>query len=195
MGNYIKIRPGIKTGDILLCDGAGWISWLIKLISGGPVSHIAMCIVSGAGQVQVLESTTLNKFSRKSGVQLNPMGKWVKHYRGKVFIRHLKVERPARMITGLNVFVNHIRGTSYEKSLWQLFCAAWDGWFGENKPDLSSIFCSELVAAVYQLWNLLPPEAAANEFTPADFMLGGKAGRLMRLSPVEACMGKEIRIK
>ena len=36
----------IKTGDVLFVEGSKWnpISWLIKFVSGGKFSHVAICI-------------------------------------------------------------------------------------------------------------------------------------------------------
>ena len=50
--------------------------------------------------------------------------------------------------------------------------AAYDGPLGHNQEDLSSLFCSELVAEAYQRLGLLPkpPQGLpSNEYTPRDF--------------------------
>jgi len=51
----------------------------------------------------------------------------------------------------------------------ELLKSAYDGPFGKNEEDLSSLFCSELVAEAYQRLGLLTEGTPSNEFTPADF--------------------------
>ena len=62
----------------------------------------------------------------------------------------------------------------YEKSLIQLIKSVLDFTrFNKNKEDLSSVFCSELVAESYQKMGLLDDidmgGLPSNEYTPADF--------------------------
>ena len=47
--------------------------------------------------------------------------------------------------------------------------AAYDGPLGHNEEDLSSLFCSELVAEAYQRIGLLTSAMPSNEYTPKDF--------------------------
>ena len=62
-----------------------------------------------------------------------------------------------------------LRGRPYEQSLVALARAAYDGPGGANAEDLSSLFCSELVAEAYQRLGLLGDDIASSEFTPSDF--------------------------
>lgn len=62
-----------------------------------------------------------------------------------------------------------LKGKHYESSKIELLKLAYDGPFGHNNEDLSSIFCSELVAEAYQRLSLVTEEKPSNEYTPADF--------------------------
>ena len=77
----------------------------------------------------------------------------------------------------------------------ELIKAAYDGWLGENQEDLSSLFCSELVAESYQRMGLLSSASSAlpsNEFTPKDFSSDGKPPlKLLK----NAKLAKEIFVK
>jgi hypothetical protein len=42
-------------------------------------------------------------------------------------------------------------------------------YLGINKEDLSSLFCSELVAEAYQKMGLLTEQLPSNEYIPKDF--------------------------
>ena len=57
--------------------------------------------------------------------------------------------------------------------MWELVRAVWDGPLGGNEEDLTSLFCSELVAEAYQSMGLLLPNeqggAPSNEYTPSYF--------------------------
>jgi hypothetical protein len=61
----------------------------------------------------------------------------------------------------------------YERSELELLKAAYEGPLGQSKgEDLSSLFCSELVAEGYQAMELLPewPKGLpSNEYIPLDF--------------------------
>ncbi len=80
------------------------------------------------------------------------------------------------------------QGRPYEKDQIQMILSAIDAqeWFlsflRNKHEDLSSLFCSELVAAAYQRLGLLGDEKLSNEYTPDDFAshrhLPLKIGRL-----------------
>ena len=40
---------------------------------------------------------------------------------------------------------------------------------GNETEDLSSLFCSQLIAAAYQRLGLLPQDTLSNNFVPSDF--------------------------
>ena len=74
----------------------------------------------------------------------------------------------------------------------ELFKAAYDGWFGQNEEDLSSLFCSELVAEAYQRMGLISDGKKAlpsNEFTPKDF--SSEAAKPLKLRK-KAKLKKEV---
>jgi hypothetical protein len=73
------------------------------------------------------------------------------------------------MVKALNTFRHEVSGRKYETNKIELLKAAYEGIFGENKEDLSSLFCSELVAEAYQKMGLLTEELPSNEYIPKDF--------------------------
>jgi hypothetical protein len=56
----------------------------------------------------------------------------------------------------------------YEQSVWELWRSAYDGPGGMNTEDLSSYFCSELVAELLKRARVLDTDLPSNEFTPGD---------------------------
>jgi hypothetical protein len=99
----------LKTGDLLLCDnleqkGLGLFGWLIKYGSQSDFSHIAMVVVnpdftyldkplkgvyvwqSGTAQIPDAEDG-----KRKIGVQLTPIIDFITTYKGKIYLRKLRL--------------------------------------------------------------------------------------------------------
>lgn len=91
----------------------------------------------------------------------------------------------------LIAFRTEVRGRPYEDNKIELIKSAYDGWLGENEEDLSSLFCSELVAEAYQRMGLLPDTVASNEFTPRDFSSSTKNLPLQ----LDATLSKEHVLK
>ena len=104
-----KCICSLKTGDLLLCDnleqkGLGLFGWLIKYGSQSDFSHIAMVVVnpdftyldkplkgvyvwqSGTAQIPDAEDG-----KRKIGVQLTPIVDFITTYKGKIYLRRLRV--------------------------------------------------------------------------------------------------------
>ena len=79
------------------------------------------------------------------------------------------VEFDSENVKDLMQLRKELAGKEYEKDTLELIKAAYDGPFGHNEEDLSSLFCSELVAEAYQRLGLLNNEKPSNEYTPADF--------------------------
>ena len=72
-------------------------------------------------------------------------------------------------ISNLIEFKNELSGRPYERNKLQLMKAS-NGLALKNKhEDLSSLFCSELVAEAYQRLGLLPEEKPSNDYAPVDF--------------------------
>jgi len=166
--DYEKIRDDLQTGDIILFSGNSMVSGAIKLFSRSEWSHVAMVVKDPISDiVYCWESTSL--VDDKDGVQISVLSKRIKEYDGYVAFRHLKGRRTKATLSALGAFRKAMKGRKYETSKVELFKSAWDGWGGENKEDLSTVFCSELIAEAYQEMNILTENKPSNEFTPDDF--------------------------
>lgn len=180
---YKDIRNQLKTGDIVLFSGKGHISEGIKFFTLSKWSHVGMVYrfydpLDPQGSVFCWESTTLSdlqdadtgKLTR--GVQRVEFSERLERCFAKgyeVSIRPLSKNLTDDMVSSLNTFRHSMRGKPYEKSRIELIKSACDRIFSENKEDLSSLFCSELVAEAYQQMGLLTETTPSNEFTPKDF--------------------------
>lgn len=183
--SYLACRDRIETGDIILYSGKGPISTGIKAATFSHWSHVGMAVrVPRPDLVLVYQSTTLSKAmdltsgEAVQGVQINLLSESIRIYNGDIGVRHLDVLRTPAMIQALTLFREEMKGKPYEENKLELIKSAWDGPFGHNEEDLSSLFCSELVAEAYQRMGLLSEEKPSNEYTPKDFagdlpLLGG----------------------
>jgi len=202
MAAYEDVRSKLDTGDIVLFSGKGLVSMGLKIGALCSWSHVAMVVRVKEPDVALLyQSTPVCKAKDffdgilKNGVQVNVLSEAVNGYNGKVAIRHLAVDRTTEMLDGLSRFRQKVKDRPYEEHIIQMVKAVWDGPLGHVEEDLSSLFCSELVAEAYQSMGLLPASEAggkpATEFTPKNFSTEGSAIELLH----EARLGEEIVIR
>lgn len=174
--NYAELRGMIDTGDLILFSGKGLTSAIIRWFSGSRWSHIGMVVKVNDGDIVLLfESTTLSKIkdfasgNLRRGVQLVSLSDRLAAYDGKLGVVFLMAKRTPEMIRALGEFRAEMRDKPYEKHFLSLVKSAYDGLLGKNKEDLTSVFCSELVAEAYQRMGVFSDEIPSSEFTPADF--------------------------
>ena len=121
------------------------------------------------------------------GVQLVPLSERVRACDGAIAVRKLEgVTLASSERTALMDLRRELRGRPYERSMVDLVRAVYDGSGGGNAEDLSSLFCSELVAEAYQRLGLLGDFLPSSEYTPADF------GAHSRLELARGTLGDEI---
>ncbi len=196
--SYSAIRDDLKTGDIVLFSGKGGFSDIIKYGTLSKFSHVGMVLrIPEYDFLTVWESTTLVDIKDlelnrpHKGVQLVPLSDRVQKYSGGIAIRKLQgPELPVDSLRNLMALRKELRGKRYESDKIELIKSAYDGFLGNNSEDLSSIFCSELVAEAYQSLGLLDPNKPSNEYTPADFT----AKRMDQLCG-GFCLSEEMTIK
>ena len=181
MASYDSIRNTLKTGDVVIFSGKSAVSNFIKLFSGGKWSHVGMVLRLKELDDAVLlwESTTLSNIpdietqAAAKGVQLVPMSQRVASYDGEIAVRQLNKAVSAKMQRALAECRKALSRKPYEAGEMELLKPAYDGIGGKSSgEDLSSLFCSELVAEAYQSMGLLPeyPKGLpSNEYTPLDF--------------------------
>lgn len=172
--HYEQIRPYLKTGDLILFSGTGPLAFGIKMGTFSKWSHVGMVVyLHEIDMVCLWESTTLSNLTdmdtekQVKGVQLVSLHDRISSYDGDVAVRHLlgfefgDTERQC-----LQDCRKEFKGVPYEKDEMELLHSAS---IFRNTEDLSSLFCSELVAETYQRLGLLSEEKPSNEYVPADF--------------------------
>ena len=75
-------------------------------------------------------------------------------------------ERTTEFMENLYEFVDEVIGRPYKQDWIQLVRASYNA---NEEDDLSSLFCSQLIAAAYQRLGLISKEVCSNNFVPSDF--------------------------
>lgn len=194
MRDYDDVKTELNTGDIALFSGTGVISRTIQFASRSMWSHVGLVIRSEEWDMLLLwESTTLSKIKdvesrgQRQGVALRPLSARVRDYPvGNVAFRKLQgVTITEEMKQALKDFRQEVKGRDYEEDMLELMKSAYDGPFGQNEEDLSTIFCSEGVGEGLQRMTILKEHDEeggypSNEYTPANFgkpkIMGQKQG-------------------
>ncbi len=199
----------LQSYDIILCAGNGKMSRLIQHYNrvigvdgeAATISHVAMYYHGAflhAGQRRPLcfESTTLNKWAGKEGVQLNSFQKWLDNYDGKVYIRKLDFERTAFHIKRLDSFTLSQIGMPYESGIpgkiELLFTGMSIPIFSQWRKRTIEIHCSENNVEALQYGKLYLPTVYPNKMPPFEFWNGGRFETFL-LKPIE--IGEAVRIK
>jgi len=194
---YAELRPQLATGDVVLFGGKSALCRRIQRLTGSRWSHVGMLFCdAGADDALLWEATSatdlkdLDTGRTGPGVRLTPFGAWVALYGERIAVRRLAAERSAERMAALAAFRREMAGRPYEKHRLELLRSMGAGPLGRNAgPDLSSLFCSELVAAAFQSMGLLRDRPPSNNYTPKDF----SSDRRPRLRLLDgATLGPEI---
>jgi len=218
-----EIEKEFTTGDVILCRGTESFSQLIRRGTMSTWSHAALVVVDPPHEIReaykidatyeqdlkervfIFESDTETQDKRTGGgTQLFPLRRWmeccVHDYTDNYLVVWRKLNRPDHLhgkadlevFPAFHKFMLEMCKRSYEHSRCQLVFSAIHT---NKKEDLSTIFCSELVAAAFKNMGLFEPDTNSNNFVPRDFTseerLDGKDVRLLN----GYNLGKEVRFR
>lgn len=115
----------------------------------------------------------------RKGVELLPLSRKIfSGWYNRVAIRRLTGidnEKRAQMYEDLLAFRKEVQGRPYEQHMIELLLSSINvqekylTFLRNTEEDLSSLFCSELVAEAYKRMGLLGSERLSNTYTPDDF--------------------------
>lgn len=171
------LRSRLDTGDVVLFCGAGRVSSVIKRLTRSRWSHVGMVIrAQDLDLLLLIESTTLSPLTdldtgeRRDGVQVVALSERLSRFDGEaVAVRRVLGPRTPEQVHQVAAVRQMFRGIPYESDQVELLRSAYDGPFGRNSRDLSTLFCSELVAEFWQVLRWLDAQVPSNEFTPGNF--------------------------
>ena len=131
----------------------------------------------------------------RKGVELVPLGhKVFSGWYDRVAFRRLtgvSDEQRAEMYEQLLAFRKEVQGRPYEKNTIELILSSVDAqekylsFLRNTHEDLSSLFCSELVAEAYKRMGVLNTTKFSNEFTPDDFSSARGSGLKLNFGKLE----------
>jgi hypothetical protein len=178
---YRALRPLLKSGDLVLTSGQTVFSRAIRFLTRSQWSHVGMVICADEWDMVLLWESTIGstipdvELARlKRGVQLVPLSERVRTYPGRFAVRSL-----SRPLTGdesdiLRGFRRSYHDRDYDYDAAELLRSAIDiRMLGDQREDLSSFFCSELIAETYQALGFLGEGKPSNEYVPHDFSSQG----------------------
>lgn len=166
------------TGDVLLFSGQSPFSHLIRTMTKSQWSHCGMvvCDETGKGSSKIWD---VSKKIYGGAVGLYDLHERLNAYEGTIAHRPLIYNGTKRGLrtddrARFEVIHDELLGRPYEKNNLELFKAAFDPKIinfelAVNDPDISSLFCAELLAETYQRLGILPQTVSANEYVPSDF--------------------------
>jgi len=177
METYEDVREKLQPLDLILFSGRKIPSRLIQLGGWTKWSHIGVVVVlKEFGDTRMLlESTTLAKLPDilsgkvNRGVQMHRLSERLSTYPGSFAYRMVLGERTESVHENIVKFYEEFGNHPYEESYLELMRAQYDGPGGHNEEDLSSLFCSELVAELYQRTGVFTEDLPSNEYVPGNF--------------------------
>lgn len=183
LGTPISAVPlRFNYGDILLFNNRGAASVAVSMATSSSWDHAALVYQEENGALMVVEATS-------EGVKGHPLeeklAEWTKRVK-KIALRRLYVKRDDESRRALWQFCMEMCGRRYKKSLSSLMSSRLGLHRGD---DLSTLFCSELVAAGLKVLGALPQSVSASNVLPKDLasssslkLLKGSLGPLITIS-------------
>jgi len=165
---YLAIRDSLETGDLVLFSGKNAISWSIRKYTRSRFSHVGMVVrPPGTDLYLIWESTW------PGGAMIRGLAEVIRSYDGEVFIRRATTNGKLDENSIFFDVRRELGGRAYERS-WTALAAAGKGFLQDGREDLSSLFCSELVAETYQRFGWLDDDGSpSDKYVPGDFEPGG----------------------
>lgn len=166
MKTYSEIRPWLKTFDIIRCEPSAGKTIIGKWFWKDVVGHIAgIYREPDIDNIRVFESSQ-RCFTGKKGVHFDDASDWFDKYRGKKFVRHLKLSEEfdnyhsEKVLHRADKFIKLTRGMAYpdigrRSGRWKLILSKLDLYTPGGKDLLEyqgddvGVFCSQLWAAMY----------------------------------------------
>jgi Permuted papain-like amidase enzyme, YaeF/YiiX, C92 family len=167
---YEDVRPQIRSGDLLLCQGESTFSRLIQHSTGSSWSHVGCLVWAQAlGRLMVFESV------ESIGCRAIPLSRYVGTYNGRIFVgRHsgfLPDAAPA--YTAFAQRAIDLLGSPYDTEtilrIAARVVAAKVGWHPEPLGTDTAFICSEFCWEIYHAFGLTVPYGRAGYIAPCDF--------------------------
>lgn len=174
------IEAFLQTGDVVLLSGKGFASAGIKWLLGSTWSHVGLVLRPAGHDCRPLlwEATPCQDLMDvitgrpAAGARLVRLDERLATFPGDVSVRRLSKPLDADQHSRFADVVRQLHGLPYEQRWLELLLAVSDR-IDLGRENLTTLFCSELVAETYQRIGLLHDVAEggrpSNEYTPRHF--------------------------
>ena len=195
--NFKQIAGSLDTGDLMLFAATFEESKLIELVTGFPFSHCGMVTrLPNDDNVYFLESVggarafpdPIDHKMDTTGVRVVNLMQMLPYYMpftdDRLTYRKLAIDRTPEWKATFLDYVTQIDGTEFPNN--ESFIVNYIlGHYRSIESDVNIgtkqkvLYCSQLVATVYQKLGILPPEIPDNYYAPGDFSSLGQAVPLL----------------
>ena len=174
-----QLSEYIEWGDLVLFTGRGHAAKCARCCMRTDVDHIAIVVPydpdPDCHDVRILEATLpTGVWLCEPGflIKMRNPSSWYSDKFEKVRIQKMRFDRSAAAKQTLYEFSKTMEHTRYEQNYAEIMRA----FFNVDQPvELSSVFCSELVAEALQRIAVLPRDKSSNSFLPSHFSGRSKA--------------------
>lgn len=200
--SYEKLKPTLKTGDIILFSGRYEMSKLVEWLEGSKWSHVAMVVrLDGFDEPLLYEATALTNLpdlitgDHITGPKvvnllerLKTYGDDVKPYQPPQYcVRKLEKPLDPSCVKVIRSTLKQLHGLP-NPGEWRMIYEVLAGRFLHINTGLKDITCSGFIAYTYHALGLLDLKMPINGFVPKDFSSAGK------LKILNNSLGEEILI-
>ena len=172
-----RLASTLKEGDIVLFYGKQIHDAVIRCCTGSTYNHVAMVVRASDGELELFEAAAL-------GVGKVPLEFYINSYYWshmrkmfhKVVIRQLHTKPAGR---GISTAMRADLVRYQHEMLGRKFCLNPVSYMHAllsipQREDMSTSFCSQLVAGAYKRMGLLPEKRAASNYLPRHFSAASK---------------------
>ena len=185
---YHRIRPFIRTGDVIGATTPLLESRVIRATAGGPITHVSIVLeVAPIGASDRAIVTTME--AQREGVVPSRLSARVEQYRrwgGWMWWLPVRADLRNQMdVPRMVDWLLRQEGKRYD--FWQAALSPWKWWWGEE--NYNRFFCSELACGALEAARILPSHVNCSKCTPR---------KLYRYNIFETpfqFLGKEWRVK
>lgn len=75
--HYLEVHAKARHGDVFLVQGRGLVSWLIRVLTGESITHVAVILRPGNNSLMSGDGLWVAEMREFKGYQLVPARKWV----------------------------------------------------------------------------------------------------------------------
>jgi hypothetical protein len=187
--NYLKLRPGIRSGDILLCSGSSVFSNLIQQVTQSIWSHVAFILrIDAIDRIMVLESV------ESIGVRAVALSSYVNNYNGsgKPYPGKMLIARHSAFndekVPNLSREAVDLLGYPYDKNEIVRIAARISLRSANTLPTINlgqdhAFICSEYAAMCFQSVGIEIHKENGGWISPADFAATPEISAINLLAP------------